>query len=186
MVRARMLARTARANSAVTSHQKWGGGVPCVLAAYTMRSMISLVIHNSRTGVSDAARRAMSPNTTTHGPESHTILRTAGTLRSAEMRSRHPIETFSWSAIRLILPPSGLRLLVGEGRHAAPFWRSPASPVQPDRSGKDAEKGSGVCQQVGPTAVSPTLRTTPALPEVSHTSHRIRTTSCPRHSANTL
>src|SRR5260221_14181279 len=117
MVRARMLARTARANSAVTSHQKWGGGVPCVLAAYTMPSMISLVIHNSRTGVSDAARRAMSPNTTTAGAESHTILRNAGTLQNAEMRSRHPIETFSWTPLRLILPPSALWLLVGDRRH---------------------------------------------------------------------
>src|SRR5580700_667082 len=57
-----------------------------------MPSIMSLVIHSNTTGRTDASNRDASPNTTTVGPEHHTILRTAGTLRSAERRSRHPVQ----------------------------------------------------------------------------------------------
>src|SRR6267378_8328941 len=64
-----------------------------------MPSMISFVIHSSTTGRRDENRRETSPNTTTAGPDSHTILSTAGTLRSAEMRSCHPVQKLSRSAM---------------------------------------------------------------------------------------
>src|ERR1017187_6643530 len=64
-----------------------------------MPSIISFVIHSNATGMSDESRRAVSPNTTTAGPESHTILRTAGTFRRAERRSRHPVQKFCCLAI---------------------------------------------------------------------------------------
>src|SRR5208282_1366372 len=68
-------------------------------AAWTMPSIISFVIHSNATGKSDESRRAASPNTTTAGAESHTILRTAGTFRRAERRSRHPVQKFCCLAI---------------------------------------------------------------------------------------
>src|SRR5947209_19645857 len=64
-----------------------------------MLSIISLVIQSSPTGRSEENRRETKPKTTTGGPESHTILRTGGTLRSAETRSRQPFQTFSGSAM---------------------------------------------------------------------------------------
>src|SRR5216684_3055026 len=64
-----------------------------------MPSMISFVIQSSATGRTDENSRETSPKTTTAGPESHTILSTAGTLRSAEMRSCHPVHILSRSAM---------------------------------------------------------------------------------------
>ena len=69
-----------------------------------MPSIISFVIHSRATGRSAAKRRETSPNTTTAGPESHTILRTAGTLRRAERRSRHPVQKFLCSAMLGFFP----------------------------------------------------------------------------------
>src|SRR5438874_7183675 len=43
--------------------------------------------------------RATIPNATTPGPESHTILRTGGTLRRAERRSRQLLQKFSFCDI---------------------------------------------------------------------------------------
>src|SRR5664279_480903 len=90
MARTRMLFNTARANSAATNHQKSRVTIWWLATACTMRSMMSLVIQRSNTGRSDEKRREMRPKITTDGPESQTIFKTAGTLRSAVMRSCHP------------------------------------------------------------------------------------------------
>src|SRR5580704_828523 len=65
-----------------------------------MPSMISFVIQRRATGRRDDRSRATSPKITTVGPESQTILRTAGTLRRAEMRSCHPCQVFLFSVMR--------------------------------------------------------------------------------------
>src|SRR5579863_3574673 len=65
-----------------------------------MPSIISLVIQSSPTGKSEDKTLDNRPKTTTPGPESQTIFRTAGTLRSAEMRSCHPPQKFWRSVIR--------------------------------------------------------------------------------------
>src|ERR1017187_6278439 len=98
MVRTRMLFTTARENSATTSHQNPRDTGWWAETAWTMPSIISFVIQSSATGIKDDKSREISPKTTTAGPESHTILRTAGTLRSAEMRSCHPPQKF-WRSV---------------------------------------------------------------------------------------
>src|SRR5258708_34516958 len=80
MQRAKTLTKTAKPNSVTTSHQKVTETERWADTARTMPSMISLVIQRSRTGNSDASRRETRPNTTTAGPESHTVFRTGGTL----------------------------------------------------------------------------------------------------------
>src|ERR1700719_4241931 len=52
--------------------------------------MMSLVTQNRAGGTREAITREISPSTTTVRPDSHTKRRTAGTLRSAASRSRHP------------------------------------------------------------------------------------------------
>src|ERR1039458_710349 len=53
-------------------------------------SIMSFETQNSAGGSREARTRVISPRTTTVRPDSHTKRRTAGTLRSAENRSRHP------------------------------------------------------------------------------------------------
>src|ERR1700735_1212089 len=100
MVRTRKLVLTARENSATTSHQNPRATGWCAETACTMPSMISFVIQRSTTGSSDDRSREINPKITTDGPESPTILRTTGTLRSAEMRSCHPPQKFWRSVMR--------------------------------------------------------------------------------------
>src|SRR5258708_10705318 len=61
--------------------------------------MRRFVIKSSAPGRTDENRRETSPKTTTAGPESQTIFSTAGTLRSAEMRSCHPVHILCRSAM---------------------------------------------------------------------------------------
>src|SRR6516165_6433727 len=67
-----------------------------------MLSMISFAIHSRAMGSRDVSRRKTSPKLTTKGPDLHTIPRTAGTCRSAEKRSLHPLQKFARSASGLI------------------------------------------------------------------------------------
>src|ERR1041384_2082218 len=63
--------------------------------------MISLVIHNATSGTNEVIRRKNNPRETTNGPESQTIFRTGGTLRSGEGRSFQPLQKDSCWAIFL-------------------------------------------------------------------------------------
>src|ERR1700686_5870444 len=51
---------------------------------------MSFVTQNSAGGIREARTREISPSTTTVRPDSQTKRKTAGTLRSAAKRSRHP------------------------------------------------------------------------------------------------
>src|SRR3989442_3603648 len=64
-----------------------------------MPSMISFVIQRSAIGNSAEKKRKIRPNATTAGPDCHTILRTGGTLRSADTRSCHPLRKVDSSAM---------------------------------------------------------------------------------------
>ena len=55
-----------------------------------MVSIMSFETQNSAGGSREAITREISPKTTTVRPDSHTKRSTAGTLRRAESRSRHP------------------------------------------------------------------------------------------------
>src|ERR1700733_6481826 len=59
--------------------------------------MMSLETQNSAGGRSAAITRAISPKITTARPDSHTKRSTAGTLRSAVKRSRHPRQNSGFS-----------------------------------------------------------------------------------------
>src|SRR5581483_1981630 len=60
---------------------------------------MSLVIHSRAIGSRETKRRNSKPRATTLRPESHTILNTGGTLRSAASRSCHPLQKLSRSAM---------------------------------------------------------------------------------------
>src|SRR5579864_1329437 len=58
--------------------------------------MISFETQNSAGGSKEAMTRKTNPRTTTIRPDSQTKRKTAGTLRSAETRSRHPPRISGW------------------------------------------------------------------------------------------
>src|SRR6266481_2517861 len=104
MARLITLPNRAIPNSAATSHHSDVGTDRWLDTTTTMPSMMSLVIQSAAIGNREATSRKTSPSETTIGPDSQTIRRTGGTLRSAERRSTQPLRKFSSSAIFAIFP----------------------------------------------------------------------------------